>query len=213
MNPFRHTPSYDTIVLRTFDIGEADRFCIFFTRERGRLSAKAKCVRKTTSRMGGTLLPFHHLAMELAESDSRATVITATDQGDLTSTTAFSQLITIEQGIELLLVLTEEDEPLPEVFDLLHAFLHACHDDTLRPLIPFQLRLLHLLGHLPTHTDDERVARLPSAVTAFLTLCTRTDDLKMLSLLVPADPTLDPFLRSLIDSHLSRPLKSEGIRG
>ena len=211
MTPFRRSPLYDTIVLRTVDIGEADRFCIFFTREAGRMAAKARGVRKTSSRMGGSLLPFRHLSMELVESDGRATVVSAQDRGDLTPPTDFAHLVMVERGIELLLALTEEGEPLPAVFDLLHAFLTLCADSSLQPLPAFQLRLLHLLGLLPASDEDERFARLSPAARSFVLLCTRTSDLRTLTDLRPDDPTLDTFLRIVQTSHLSHPLKSEGM--
>lgn len=198
-------------MLRTVDIGEADRFCLFLSRERGRLSAKARSVRKTASRMGGSLLPFRHLSVELVESEHHATVVSVTDRSDLAPPVDFTQLITVERGVELLLALTEEGEPLPEVFDLLLAFLRLSADASRHLLFVFQLRLLHLLGLLPAHSDDSRVARLPAAVTSFLTLCTRTDDLQMLAHVAPSDVSLDSFLRSIIEGHLSHPLRSEGM--
>ena len=61
------TRSVEAIILRTIDIGDADRFCILFTKEAGRKGARARGVRKTMSRLGGLLLPFRHLRIDLAE--------------------------------------------------------------------------------------------------------------------------------------------------
>jgi len=211
VSPFKRSPPYESIVLRSVDIGEADRFCVFWTREAGRVTARARSVRKTSSRLGGSLLPFRHLSMELVERDGRSLVVSATDRGDLTPPGDFARLVMAERGVELLLALTEEGEPLPAVFDLLHRFILLCADPSLRPLPAFQLRLLHLLGLLPAHTEDERFSRLPPDTRSFVLLCTRTNDLRVLTDLCPADPALDAFLRTVQSSHLSRPLKSEGV--
>ena len=49
--------TYEALILQSHDVGEADRFLILFTRERGRLAARARAVRKPKSKMGGSLLP------------------------------------------------------------------------------------------------------------------------------------------------------------
>ena len=56
-----HSESVEAVVLKTYDVGEADRFCIVLTKERGRIAARARGVRKLTSKMGGSLLPLHHV--------------------------------------------------------------------------------------------------------------------------------------------------------
>lgn len=53
-------PSYRTeaIVLRTHKLGEADRIITFLTRDRGKVRAVAKGVRRTKSKFGARLEPF-----------------------------------------------------------------------------------------------------------------------------------------------------------
>lgn len=47
----------DSVVLRTYKLGEADRIVVFYTRNRGKVRAVAKGVRRTKSRFGARLEP------------------------------------------------------------------------------------------------------------------------------------------------------------
>ncbi|GBD30365.1 DNA repair protein RecO [bacterium HR32] len=54
------------VVLARRNLGEADRVLTLLTREFGKLSVKAKAVRRTTSRLAGRLEPFTHARFLLA---------------------------------------------------------------------------------------------------------------------------------------------------
>jgi len=56
----------DAIVLSRFDFGEADRIMTLFTPTYGKFKAIAKGVRRTTSRLGGSLEPLAELKVALA---------------------------------------------------------------------------------------------------------------------------------------------------
>jgi DNA repair protein RecO (recombination protein O) len=56
----------DAIVLTRFDYGEADRIMTLFTPAHGKLKAIAKGVRRTKSRIGGSLEPLAELRVALA---------------------------------------------------------------------------------------------------------------------------------------------------
>jgi len=56
----------EAIVLRQRKLGEADRILTLFTPAYGKLDAKAKGVRKTTSRMAGHLQPLNRCMVQLA---------------------------------------------------------------------------------------------------------------------------------------------------
>jgi hypothetical protein len=207
------TPPYRSIVLRTIDVGEADRFCIFFTRERGRLSARARAVRKLRSRMGAALQPLRLVSVELVEKDGHATVVGASALEHQGPPEDYRLFLPLQQGVELLLLLTEEDAPLPEAFDLLEQFLQLGRAPSPQLLPTFQLCLLHALGLLPATIEDPRFARLPPAAQSFVTRCTRTADLSLLVSSYPSVPALHSFLRSVLESQLSRPLRSESLGG
>lgn len=57
----------EAIILRQRKLGEADRILTLFTPAHGKLDAKAKGVRKTTSRMGGHLQPLNRCMVQLAQ--------------------------------------------------------------------------------------------------------------------------------------------------
>lgn len=201
------TNRYEAITLRTINIGEADRLCILFTKEAGRKAARARSVRKTGSKLGGTLLPFRHITVELSESEHHTTITGAVDRNDVPEPArAFDIFVRLEQGIELLLALTEDDEPLPKTFDLVFQFLHQVH--TQSSLLPFQLRLLHLLGHLPENADDSRYRGLSETSQAFVRACVQISDLAHLSALNPENEELPRFVKIIAGDHLQRPLKS-----
>ena len=56
------------IVLRRFELGEADRVLTVLTPHDGKLRLIAKGVRRPTSRLGGTLEPFAELQLEVARA-------------------------------------------------------------------------------------------------------------------------------------------------
>src|SRR5438067_3260629 len=55
----------DGLVLRTQDLGEADRIVTVLTRRTGRVRAVGKGVRRTKSRFGARLEPFTHVDLML----------------------------------------------------------------------------------------------------------------------------------------------------
>lgn len=75
----RGVPLYrdEAIVLRTHKLGEADRIITLLTRQRGRVRAVAKGVRRTTSRFGSRLEPFTHVDLQLAEGRTLDTITQA----------------------------------------------------------------------------------------------------------------------------------------
>ena len=204
--------SHDALVLLTRDIGEADRLCILFTREAGKKAARASGVRRPTSRIGGLLLPWRRVRIELQERGTSAVITGAVDTDpqvrDHAMTASFAVLA---QTAELLLRLTEDDEPLPTVFDLLLELRGACIDGLPNPFLFFQLRLLHLLGFLPVTTEDMRFAHLAPLAQSVVWSCARGRPLADLCAM-PADRTLlQRFVDQLLMDHLNRPLQSTGI--
>ena len=57
----------EAVVLRTYKSGESDRVCVLWTRHHGKLRVLAKGVRKTSSRMGGSLEPMGHVEVHLVK--------------------------------------------------------------------------------------------------------------------------------------------------
>lgn len=201
----------DAVVLRAVDVGEADRFCILLTREKGKIAARARAVRKPGSRMGGSLLPLRRVVADITESGDYALIVGASDSHADAGPHSFGSFLRSSQGVDMLLSLIEDSDPLPAVFDLLCAFLQRADDDQPGSLTAFQAKLLHLLGLLPAERSDPRVDAMSDAVRAFLRAATSPLPFSALAELVPGHPELSVFLDGIIDEHANRPLKSRSV--
>src|SRR5881398_3246149 len=69
----------EAIVLRSLRFGEADRILHLYTRERGRIGAIAKGIRKTKSRVGARLEPLSHAELHLHEGSGELQTVTGVD--------------------------------------------------------------------------------------------------------------------------------------
>jgi DNA repair protein RecO (recombination protein O) len=204
--------TYDAVVLRAVDVGEADRFCVLFTREAGRLAARARGVRKPGSRMGGMLLPLSRVGVQIAAREHPGTIQSVHESGNIERPMSdFRAFSRAQQGVELLLALTEDGDPMPALFESLVLFLAACRRGERNPVPAFTVRLLHLLGILPLHDDDMRFARLPDPARDALRRAAETAD--------PAaapdgidEPEVAAFLRGVLAEVLPRPLRVEELR-
>lgn len=58
----------DAVVLRTYKSGESDRVVVLWTRSHGKIRVLAKGIRKTTSKLGGTLEALSYVRVHLAQS-------------------------------------------------------------------------------------------------------------------------------------------------
>lgn len=117
----------DAIVLRTHDIGEADRIITMLSRHHGKVRAVAKGVRKTGSRFGARVEPFSHIDVQIYRGktlDTISQVDTLAQYGrtigrDYEAYTAASTLV------ELADVINDDDVADANLFTLLHGALHA----------------------------------------------------------------------------------------
>ncbi|MBM3679384.1 MAG: DNA repair protein RecO, partial [Actinobacteria bacterium] len=171
----------ESVVLRSFRLGEADRVLHLYTAEHGRLSAVAKGVRKTKSRFGARLEPFSHVEIVLHRGRGEMQTVTGASlvrsHDRIRSDGYRLQAGTV--GLEAMLKLYTEEERNEKAFLALTRFLDALDGvvsrsgarPSLEPvLLSFQLKLLWLSGYLP-HLDacvecgavDDLVAYLPSA--------------------------------------------------
>jgi hypothetical protein len=207
-----HMPYAETceaLVLRVYNVGEADRYCILFTRERGRLAARASAVRKLKSRMGGSLLPFQQVRVQLKEGSAGWMLAGAEATGERAAHTleAFS---VASQGIEILLHLTQEDEPLPEVFDATLQFLDVCSEGYPHAILSYTLCLLHLLGFLPATEDLKSAFDLSLPEEQFI----ETSRRGMMNQMTAAPlRKVGQIGEYYLKEQLVRPLKAGGVAG
>jgi DNA repair protein RecO (recombination protein O) len=149
----------EAIVLRSLRFSEADRILHLYTRDRGRIGAIAKGIRKTKSRFGARLEPLSHAELVLHEGSGELQTVTGVAliaSHHETRENAYrlgAGLI----GAEAMLRLFGEPEANPRAFEALARFLDLL-DQTppgdqrpeLDPLaLSFQLKLLWLSGYLP----------------------------------------------------------------
>jgi DNA repair protein RecO (recombination protein O) len=149
----------EAVVLRSMRYGEADRILHLYTRNRGRVGAIAKGVRRARSRFGGRLEPFFWLQIELHEGRGELLTVTGAQtveayarlRGDARALDAASR------ACDAVGRLFETAEPHPGVFHLLCRQL-ALLDGTagavgagagLAAALSFRLKLLLAAGLAP----------------------------------------------------------------
>ena len=158
--------SYKTeaVVLRSFRLGEADRIVHLYTRERGRVGAVAKGIRRTKSRFGGRLEPLSHVELVLHQGSGELQTVTGCElvRSHRAAREDGYRLGVGLIGLEAMLRLFPEQEANTRAFEALTKFLDVLDDvdggraprPPLDPLVlAFQLKLLWLSGYLPHLTS------------------------------------------------------------
>lgn len=216
-----HSQSFDAIVLKTYDVGEADRFCILFTRERGRIAARASGARRLTSRLGGALLPFQCITVELKEGSGGWIIAGAVRGGqshvsrnvsgehELSADNAITQFTALEEGIEMLLRLVTDEGALPDVFDATLSFIDACRRNVLHANLGYSFTLLHHLGLLPGVEELDEFSPLGAPERAYIDCC-RTGKIAVPDRACDLD-RLQTLRSVLQNEHLSAPLRTPDI--
>jgi len=152
----------ETVVLRSFKLGEADRVLHVYTQERGRVGAVAKGVRKTKSRFGARLEPFSHVELVLHQGRGELETVTGASlvrSHDRIRTDPYRLRVGMI-GLEAMLRLFTEQEANDKAFTALTRFLDALDGvepdlrsgrwPALDPLVlSFQLKLLWVSGYAP----------------------------------------------------------------
>jgi DNA repair protein RecO (recombination protein O) len=145
----------DAIVLRARPLGEADRVYTLLTRERGKVDAVGKGVRRPRSSLSGRLEPLAEVHVALHKGRSLDVITEArTVRSYWTGIARPDALATASLFAETVDLFCEPDLALPEIYALLAGAIAAvAASDAPAALIPrFQLRLLHALGLAPA--DD-----------------------------------------------------------
>lgn len=196
----------DALILKAYDIGDADRFCVLLTKSDGRVTATAKGSRKAQSKLGGALQSFQHLRVDLAEHSTgfyirSAQCIDAFDsiRSDL------SRFAIASRGAELLLRFLHDTEPQESIFTIAKDFFAECDVNPTEYLLStFQLMLLQELGLLPSLIDESYSTALQEYVSLRSPLKERT----LMPLNEAETRTLSLLCDSLLREHLSYPLKA-----
>ncbi len=141
-----------SVVLRQRDLGEADRVLVLYTRERGKLSAVAKGVRRPRSKLAGSLQLFSHSSLQLAAGRSLEVVTQARVLDSFYGLRAdMARLAHASYAAELLDALTDEGSPDPVLFELIASTLAGLNASGDAPTLirGFEIKLLTRLGYGP----------------------------------------------------------------
>ena len=142
-------------MLRARPLGEADRVLTLLTRERGKVDAVAKGIRRPRSSMAGRLEPLAEARVALHKGRSLDVITEArTIVSHWTGLCRPDALATASLFAETVDLFCEPDLALPEIYALLAGAIGAAAaSESPASLVPrFQLRLLHALGLAPA--DD-----------------------------------------------------------
>lgn len=152
----------EAVVLRTHDLGEADRILTLLTREHGQVRAVAKGVRRTSSKFGGRLEPFGVIDVQLY-SGRNLDVVTQVDTlapHGRSIMADYSLFTTATAMVETAARLTEEEfEPATTQYHLLVGGLWALAERTHAATLvmdSYLLRALAVAGWAPTFDSCAR---------------------------------------------------------
>jgi DNA repair protein RecO (recombination protein O) len=139
-------------VLRQRELAEADRILQLLSRERGKISALAKGVKRPRSKLAGGLQLFSHVRLLLA-AGRQLDLITQCEpiESFLPLREDLDRFALASHLVELTDSFMEEGAPLPGLFDLLLNSLRGLAGSPAPDLIArgFELKLTALLGYAP----------------------------------------------------------------
>jgi len=146
----------EAVVLRAYDLGEADRILSLITAGSGLRRAVAKGVKRTRSKFGGRLEPFTRIQAVFHEGRNLDTVV----QAEIVSSHAplradFSKFLFGEAMLEMIEKSLQENQNIPRLFDALCVSLDILEGDVSDPallLAAFELKVCALIGYHP-HLD------------------------------------------------------------
>ncbi|MDY6796477.1 MAG: DNA repair protein RecO [Actinomycetota bacterium] len=147
----------EAVVLRAYDLGEADRIISLITAGRGLRRAVAKGLKRTKSKFGGRLEPFTHIQALLYEGRNLDTIT----QVDVVRSHApirddFAKYVYGAAMLEMVDKSLHENQNIPRLFDALCVSLRTLEGDISNPallLSAFQLKVCALIGYHP-HLEE-----------------------------------------------------------
>ena len=146
----------DAFVLRTFTLKEADKVCVFFTREAGKLRGVAHGARRLRSKYGASLEPFTEVALIYFEKENKELVTVS--NCEIIRSQFFEGMSGELLGVmhylaELVIEFIPDREPNEKVYRLISATLEALRDALKGDLLPlvryFEIWMLKLAGFFP----------------------------------------------------------------
>ena len=144
----------EAIVLKQFNLGEADQIITFYTKEKGKVRAVASNVRKTKNRMSGLLQPFSYNNMKFYRGNSLDRINQISNRYSFSELREELSLMAYATYIaEIVEKVGMEDDAQPDLFSLLLSTFHKMTEiptDELDYLnLCFKLRMLAVIGFKP----------------------------------------------------------------
>ncbi|MBO0859865.1 MAG: DNA repair protein RecO [Chloracidobacterium sp.] len=118
----------DAFCLRTFTIREADKVCVFFTREAGKLRGVARGARRLKSRFGASLEPFTEVSLVYFQKESQELVSISNSEiinSQFVEGLSSETLGVIHYMAELVIEFIPDHEPNERVYRLISATLDS----------------------------------------------------------------------------------------
>jgi len=144
----------DSIILKTYPLGEADRIVAFFSRDHGKLRGVANGARRMKNRFGASLEPLAHSRIQFFEKENRDLVrIQSADLLDspMKLFQDYDRAVCAGRVIELVDRFVPEHEPQDAIFRLVRMTVRAleqgCSIDFAKCY--FEVWMLRLSGVLP----------------------------------------------------------------
>lgn len=199
----------EAFVLRTYSLAEADKICVFLTRDSGKVRGVAYGARKFGSRFGSALEPLTQVSLSFFEKEGRDLVSVSSCEilkshfnqaaRDFQTASAFEYIA------ELLIEFVPDKEPNERVYRLVHATLDAVDgsDHLQRMIRYFETWLLRLGGFFP---DLSRCSACSQPVAAEATYLTPAGDPRCSECSSGRGSVVSPELRRTVTRLLtSRP--------
>ena len=117
----------DAIVLRTYNLAEADRIVLCLTRDAGLVRAVAKGARRMKSRFGAALEPFTFIRLDFYEKENRE-LVTISQAEILKSNFDLAAHPDSTDALAYIAELVSEFAPPHEANDKLYRMVKACID-------------------------------------------------------------------------------------
>ena len=156
----------DAFVLRTFTIKEADKICVFFTREAGKLRGVAHGARRLKSRFGASLEPFTEVSLVYFQKENKELVSISNCEiinSQFVEGLSSETLGALHYLAELVIEFVPDHEPNERVYRLISATLESLRqigaptlvgakerDEKLPAIVRyFEIWMLKLAGFFP----------------------------------------------------------------
>ena len=205
----------DSIILKTYTLGEADRIVAFFTRDYGKLRGVANGARKMKNRFGASLEPLAHSRIQFFEKENRDLVrIQSADLLDspMKLFEDYDRAVCAGRLIELTDRFLPEKEPHDAVFRLVRMTVKALEQGCPIDFAAcyFEVWMLRLAGVFPDlFVCSVCSKQLPLEDTRFLApglqavICSDCDHRTATGILIEVVGLVYQILKNPLDSRAS----------